>query len=128
MPSVVLERAKTILNELDGKESYTVSAPVQLSNQTENIPLESVAPSKAEIDISLKDTTQVETLVAETVERFEVVNTPPSTPEPLHQMNLFDTISSQHEPVIEKLREIDVMRMTPIEALETLYDLQKQLR
>lgn len=43
-------------------------------------------------------------------------------------MNLFDTISSQHEPVIEKLREIDVMRMTPIEALETLYDLQKQLR
>lgn len=129
VPTVVLNRAKAILNELDGKESYQVSTPKECTMQVETAQVveETVtvqAPEKLEA-VTQEVIVEDNTLVAEKATAFEVT---PQAVETLHQINLFEAISNNHEPVIEKLRGLDVMRMTPIEALETLYDLQKQLR
>ncbi|WP_083461334.1 DNA mismatch repair protein MutS [Cellulosilyticum ruminicola] len=129
VPTVVLNRAKAILNELDGKENYEVSTPKEctMNVETARVVEETVTvqtPEKMEV-VTQEVTVEDNTFVAEKSTVFEEA---PQAAEPLHQINLFEAISNNHEPVIEKLRALDVMRMTPIEALETLYDLQKQLR
>ena len=44
----------------------------------------------------------------------------------LAQMSLFDTVKD--DDIIEELRQIDVAQLTPIEALNTLYNLQNKLK
>ena len=44
----------------------------------------------------------------------------------LHQMSFFDTVSD--EDILRELREVDVTAMTPIEAMNTLYELQNRLK
>ena len=44
----------------------------------------------------------------------------------LAQMSLFDTV--RDEDVIKELQSIDVSNMTPMDALNTLYKLQNQLK
>ena len=43
------------------------------------------------------------------------------------QMSLFDIYPADH-PVLKELAELDVSNMTPIQALNTLYELQKRLK
>ena len=43
------------------------------------------------------------------------------------QMSLFDIYPADH-PVLKELSELDVSNMTPIQALNTLYELQKRLK
>ncbi len=47
-------------------------------------------------------------------------------PVDLKQMSLFDTVSE--EDILKELQDIDVSTMTPIEALNTLYQLQNKLK
>ena len=44
----------------------------------------------------------------------------------LHQMSFFDTMTD--EDVLRELKEVDVTAMTPIEAMNTLYELQSRLK
>ena len=44
----------------------------------------------------------------------------------LEQMSLFDTVKD--EDIINELQEIDVARLTPVDALNTLYRLQNKLK
>ena len=44
----------------------------------------------------------------------------------LAQMSLFDTVKD--DDIIEELKQIDVAHLTPIEALNTLYNLQNKLK
>ena len=44
----------------------------------------------------------------------------------LHQMSFFDTVTD--EDVLRELKEVDVTAMTPIEAMNTLYELQSRLK
>ena len=41
-------------------------------------------------------------------------------------MSLFDTVKD--DDIIEELKQIDVAQLTPIEALNTLYNLQNKLK
>ena len=42
------------------------------------------------------------------------------------QMSLFDTV--QDNDIIEELKEIDIGNLTPMEALNTLYNLQNKIK
>ena len=44
----------------------------------------------------------------------------------LSQMSLFDTVKD--EDVLKELQEIDISNLTPMDALNTLYKLQNQLK
>ncbi|MDO5477431.1 MAG: DNA mismatch repair protein MutS, partial [Eubacteriales bacterium] len=44
----------------------------------------------------------------------------------LGQMSLFDTVTD--EDVLKELKEIDISNLTPLDALNTLYRLQTELR
>ena len=44
----------------------------------------------------------------------------------LAQMSLFDTVKD--DDVLEELKNLDVSRLTPIDALNTLYQLQNKLK
>ena len=44
----------------------------------------------------------------------------------LGQMSLFETVSD--EDVLKELREIDISNLTPLDALNTLYRLQTELK
>ena len=44
----------------------------------------------------------------------------------LAQMSLFDTV--QDNDVLEELKNLDVSNLTPIDALNTLYQLQNKLK
>ena len=44
----------------------------------------------------------------------------------LGQMTLFDTVSD--EDVLRELKEIDISNLTPLDALNTLYRLQTELK
>lgn len=44
------------------------------------------------------------------------------------QLSLFSDISPKEEEVLERLKKINVMELTPMDALSKLYELQKELR
>ena len=44
----------------------------------------------------------------------------------LQQFSLFDTVKD--EDVLQELLEVDVMNMTPVDAMNTLYRLQSKLK
>ncbi|HAQ9448045.1 TPA: DNA mismatch repair protein MutS, partial [Enterococcus faecium] len=43
------------------------------------------------------------------------------------QLSLFSELSENETEVIESLKQINLLEMTPMDALNTLYELQKQL-
>jgi DNA mismatch repair protein MutS len=49
---------------------------------------------------------------------------PGAAPERLTQLTIFTPLS---QPVLEKLREVDLNRLTPLEALNLLAELKKEI-
>ncbi len=72
----------------------------------------------ADITVQVQQQTQGKQPKKQRVKKLEPVE--------LEQMSLFDTVSE--EDILRELEEIDVTTLTPIEALNTLYRLQKKLQ
>jgi DNA mismatch repair protein MutS len=60
----------------------------------------------------------------ESAERQLTEHLLPGSAPPATQLTIFTPLS---EPVLEKLRELDLNRLTPIEALNLLAELKKQI-
>lgn len=56
-----------------------------------------------------------------TVERVEKVE------EDTQQLSLFTEISTEEIGVVDTLKKLNLLEMTPMDALNTLYDLQKRI-
>jgi DNA mismatch repair protein MutS len=88
VPSIVLERAKAILKDLEkGELHQTISTK----------PQEAPRPASSS----------------------------KSALPPLEQLTLFER---HHEKVIRELQNLDILELTPMKALQTLYDLQKKMK
>ncbi|MBL0387982.1 DNA mismatch repair protein MutS [Tumebacillus sp. ITR2] len=118
LPQEVLARAREILVDLEqgGHGTTTLSAGSEKS-----------APSSA----PLTSTAPATDLVREAAVAYEAApvaiaeKTPATVPAPSAQLSLFDV--SEH-PVVDELRKLDVMRLTPLDAMNLLYQLHQKAR
>lgn len=122
VPEVVLNRAKVLLQTLDTKEKGSLVAKAQEIPQ--------VRESEVVEETQASKVTKVEQIstVLEKVDKTvsKQAETKPVETAAFSQLDLFTT--PVKDEVIAALKEIDVMRTSPIAALELLYQLQQKLR
>ena len=107
LPQDVLARAREILQELE-HESGEIRALDQRMSESQAPAAAAVAPA-----------TTPEPATAAAREAA------PAAERATAQLSLFDV---QEHPVVEQLRTLDVMRLTPLDAMNLLYQLQQQAR
>lgn len=56
-----------------------------------------------------------------------VLQAPPAVTEEIEQMSLFSEVSTSELGVIDTVKKLNLLEMTPMEALNTLYELQKRI-
>ena len=105
LPQDVLARAREILQELEHESGEIRALDQRMS--------ESKAPAAAAVAAAREPATAAAREAAPAAE-------PASA-----QLSLFDV---QEHPVVEQLRTLDVMRLTPLDAMNLLYQLQQQAR
>ena len=108
VPSSVLKRASEIVAELSGNDlvmkAKNLSIPDEEEYQQEVLPLEPAVHSSTEKHSSKKSGRQRD----------------------MDQLSLFSVCGN--EDIISDLRELDLTRMTPIDALNKLYQLQTKIK
>ncbi|MGB8955403.1 MAG: DNA mismatch repair protein MutS, partial [Tumebacillaceae bacterium] len=105
LPQDVLARAREILQELE-HESGEIRDLDKRMNESKATAATPVAPTPAPAMEAARE-------AAPAADRLSA------------QLSLFD---AQENPVVEQLRSLDVMRLTPLDAMNLLYQLQRQAR
>ncbi|MBM7701950.1 DNA mismatch repair protein MutS [Metabacillus iocasae] len=107
LPDPLIERARVILQDLEQpKEEITIN---QVVNKKEE---HTVKEDKVEID-SLKADTDSQLSFFEASQK---------------ETKKASSLSKYEKAVLEKLKELDVLEMTPLHAMNALYELQKSLK
>jgi DNA mismatch repair protein MutS len=102
LPKELIKRAAEILKELEKQ-------PTALSEKKAEIAEHPVPEKKAEPAIIIEDTAQLSF--------FE------ETAEPKKQ-----ELSPKEKKIVEKIKNLDILDLTPLQAINTLYELQKKLK
>ncbi|MBO0482839.1 DNA mismatch repair protein MutS [Candidatus Enterococcus courvalinii] len=97
LPTDLLKRASTILATLESGEEKHHQIPVEPVKSTVNVQGESVPIAEAQVN------------------------------EGTQQLSLFSELSDGEQEVVTSLKKLNLLEMTPMDALNKLYELQKQL-
>ena len=112
VPSLVLDRAKAILKDLE----------------QETMPLVSVAPtSEHKVNPQAPQETPVipEMPLGQT-SLFQVAES--STRSLAHKAPKEESLNATQKAVLEELKKLDILELTPLKAMQILYDLQKKVK
>ncbi|MDQ0299211.1 DNA mismatch repair protein MutS [Salibacterium salarium] len=109
LPKDVLERAETLLHQFESsnssaRDTVTVEKEEHLSSS------------------------QVENTIPTSIQKHEEQPEQLALFQPEEQYSHEDNVTKETETIIKDLKQTDILRMSPIEALETLYKYQQKLR
>ena len=106
LPANLLERAADILHTLENGDNGHHTVPAEMGEKTKTAKQEQIKPPAEKVNQDpIQDSVKEET----------------------QQLSLFGELSENETEVIESLKQINLLEMTPMDALNTLYELQKQL-
>ncbi|AYA33383.1 DNA mismatch repair protein MutS [Enterococcus faecium] len=106
LPANLLERAADILHTLENGDNGHHTVPAEIEEKTKTAKQEQIKPPAEKVNQDpIQDSVKEET----------------------QQLSLFGELSENETEVIESLKQINLLEMTPMDALNTLYELQKQL-
>jgi DNA mismatch repair protein MutS len=129
LPQEVLARAREILVELEqGGHGHSAGGSMPSPRYPEKAPSadlvrEAAAAYEAPTAVAVAEKVSAPAAVPTPASHAE--KTPAAAAAPSAQLSLFDAVD---HPVVEELRKLDVMRLTPLDAMNLLYQLHQKAR
>ena len=114
VPSTVLKRASEIVLELSGND---------LALKARNVAVPETAATQEEL---LQEALDLEELLAEPDKQFMAEGKKGRKSKDMNQFSLFSVCDN--EDIIGELRDMDIANLTPIDAMNKLYQIQKKIK
>ncbi len=116
VPNTVLKRASEIVIELTGNDLALKTK--NLSHPEDSSQKDEIVPEQFSLDSFIEATQEAEEVVTSGNKKKKNPNA--------NQLSLFTT--SENEDIIAELRDLNVARLTPIDAINKLYQIQKKIK
>ncbi|RAT06463.1 hypothetical protein A6E25_04510 [Bacillus cereus] len=117
LPDSLIARAKEVLAQLEGQEEIIIPKRVEVKMQEQEVIPEPVVVKEAPVEI---EETKVENEEESQLSFFGGEQSPKKQDKPV--------LDTKETAVLAQIKKIDLLDMTPLEAMNELYRLQKKLK